>query len=220
MLYITGDTHGEISRLYEFNKILNPGDYIIVTGDFGYIFKDDSNEHVILDDIQTMKWNLCFIDGNHENFDALNKYPEIVWNGGRVHKIRNNIFHLMRGQVFEICGKKIYAFGGGYSIDKHLRKEGLSWWSQEMPTDIEMSEGNKNLAKEDFKVDYIISHAVPLEILESLGITHGTKEYPLNNYLQYLVENIKYDKFYCGHMHMDKDFSHNISVLWFDIKKL
>lgn len=28
-----------------------------------------------------------------------------------------NILHLIRGQVFEIEGKKIFTFGGAYSID-------------------------------------------------------------------------------------------------------
>ena len=29
----------------------------------------------------------------------LNNYKVEMWNGGKVHKIRNNIIHLMRGQV-------------------------------------------------------------------------------------------------------------------------
>ena len=45
-----------------------------------------------------------FIDGNHENYDRLSAYPVTEWRGGKVHRIADNILHLMRGQVFEIDG--------------------------------------------------------------------------------------------------------------------
>lgn len=41
----------------------------------------------------------------------------LKWHGGRVHKIRPSVIHLMRGQVFEIDGKRIFAFGGASSHD-------------------------------------------------------------------------------------------------------
>lgn len=40
-----------------------------------------------------------------------------MWNGGKVHKIKSSIIHLMRGQVFSIAGKKIFTFGGAQSHD-------------------------------------------------------------------------------------------------------
>lgn len=67
------------------------------------------------------------IDGNHENFDMLEDYPDDFWNGGRVHFISDNIFHLARGQVFEIDGLTFFTFDGGNSIDKGSRQIGLSW---------------------------------------------------------------------------------------------
>ena len=45
---------------------------------------------------------VLFVDGNHENFDLLNAYPVEMWKGGKVHNIKPDIIHLMRGQVFEI----------------------------------------------------------------------------------------------------------------------
>ena len=35
----------------------------------------------------------------YENFDLLNALPEKEWHGGRVHEVRENILHLMRGQI-------------------------------------------------------------------------------------------------------------------------
>lgn len=73
------------------------------------------------------------MDGNHENFDLINEYPVEEWCGGKVHIIRCDkegkpkIIHLMRGQVFEIEGKKIFTVGGAYSIDKYMRTPHRSW---------------------------------------------------------------------------------------------
>lgn len=60
---------------------------------------------------------LLFIDGNHENFERLYQYPIKEWHIGRAHEIRPHVLHLMRGQVFEIDGKKIFTFGGMSSHD-------------------------------------------------------------------------------------------------------
>lgn len=56
-------------------------------------------------------------DGNHENFDRLYAYPVEMWHGGKVHKIRPSVIHLMRGQIFELEEKKIFTFGGASSHD-------------------------------------------------------------------------------------------------------
>lgn len=58
-----------------------------------------------------------FVDGNHENFDKLYQYPEKDWHGGRVHEIRPNVLHLMRGHVFDIQGHSFFCMGGAMSHD-------------------------------------------------------------------------------------------------------
>ena len=58
-----------------------------------------------------------FVDGNHENFTRLYNYPVEEWHGGKVHKIRDSVLHLMRGEIFEINDKKIFTFGGAKSHD-------------------------------------------------------------------------------------------------------
>lgn len=46
-----------------------------------------------------------------------NALPEEEWNGGRVHKVRENVIHLMRGEIFHLNGKFVYVFGGARSHD-------------------------------------------------------------------------------------------------------
>ena len=105
MVYITGDIHGDLSDLDSRNiGRLKKGDVLIVTGDFGFVWDNSKTEQKILKAFTKRKYNICFIDGTHENFEMLNGYPVTSWNGGKVHRISDNIFHLMRGQIFTIDG--------------------------------------------------------------------------------------------------------------------
>ena len=93
-------------------------DSVIICGDFGGVMDYDSRydstksafkdkiclehgeskeEKYWLDWLAGKSFTLLFCDGNHENHDRLSKaYPEVDFHGGRAHKIRENIYHLMR----------------------------------------------------------------------------------------------------------------------------
>lgn len=219
MIYVTGDTHGEYGRILEFDKKLEKDDAIIVCGDFGFIFQNDDKEKQILDEIEKRNYTIMFVDGNHENFNAINTYPIEEWYGGRIHRIRRNIIHMCRGQVFQIDGSKIFTFGGASSIDKAMRRENVSWWKQEMPTDAEFIEANKNLDIHNREVDYIITHAAPEETMNIFHPNHY-EEKPLNNFLEYVRESVRYKHWYMGHLHRDEDVWKHQSILWFNIRQL
>lgn len=179
MIYITGDTHGNQYKWVEqIESVISPADIIIVCGDFGVGFWNGRywSEETFYDFLSEQKYTVLFIDGNHENFDKLYSYPIETWCGGRVHKIRQNVIHLMRGEVYCIEDISIFVMGGGYSIDKYLRTEGVSWWSQEMPSEEEYNNALENLKRINYTVDYIITHTAPsetvyyLSTLRSLGI--------------------------------------------------
>ena len=147
MIYITGDTHGDHIRFIENNMgddEWTEKDYLIVCGDFGFVFLNNDSEKEFLDFLEKKPYTICFCDGNHENFPAIFSYPKELWNGGYVHRIRNNVLHLMRGQVFQIDGKKIFTMGGAYSIDRYVRKLNFSYWKEELPNNQEYHEASKN----------------------------------------------------------------------------
>lgn len=226
MICVTGDTHGEQGRfLYsEGERGWTAEDVIIVCGDWGYLFRNDYSENRFLDDLEARPYTICFVDGNHENFPALFSYPEEVWNGGRVHRIRKNIFHLMRGQVFTIQGKTFFTFGGAFSIDRDIRVLGRSWWKEEIPTEAEMEEGRANLAKAGMKVDCIITHTAPGWLTKQLGgeVFETDEEDPwandrkLTDYLDEIMTGVSFGHWYFGHWHRDRRMTHNITALWFD----
>ena len=163
MIFVTGDTHGAIDfeKLNIFareNPRLTKSDYVIVAGDFGGVWSEKTLERD-LKPYSDLPFTILFVDGNHENFWLLNSFGTEMWNGGKVHKIRPDIIHLMRGQVFEVEGRTIFTFGGATSADKAFRTEGFSWWAEEMPSYAELDEGIANLKRYGNKVDYIITHS-------------------------------------------------------------
>ena len=142
MIYVTGDMHGEEERLYSRNmRKLKEGDTLIVCGDFGFVWDGSPKERKLLEYLGSRKYNVAFVDGTHENFDLLSKCRMTVWNGGRVHRVSGNLFHMMRGQIFNIEGCKIFTFGGGESLDREMRTEHQTWWREELPTPAELQEG-------------------------------------------------------------------------------
>jgi len=228
-IHITGDPHGEQGRMYELDKQMKPDDTVIFTGDWGYLFWNNFNENRFLDDLEARPYNILFVDGNHENFPAIYEYPEEMWNGGKIHRIRRNIIHLCRGQVFEIEGLKVFTFGGGYSLDKASRTEGRTWWPEELPTMEEYEEGKRNLEKCNWNVDYIITHTLNTESIKVLATMDRyneikplcSDEAQLNFYLEEIRELTTYKEWFFGHFHRDKRIDYTRQTgLWFDVIKV
>lgn len=109
MIYITGDCHSNFERFNTRNfpeqKEMTKDDYVIICGDFGGVWNKDGEskmETSALDWLDGKAFTTLFVDGYHENFDRLYAYPVEMWHGGKAHKIRPSVIHLMRGQIFEL----------------------------------------------------------------------------------------------------------------------
>ena len=211
--------------------ILKSDDYIFICGDFGYVWDnpflskaqkkrgetyeslygpnwyqmESRQEKFVLDWMSEYLPHVCFIDGNHENFDRLEKYPVEVWNGGKVQFIRPNVIHLMRGQTYCINGKEIFAFGGARSHDMEGRHEHESWWHQELPTHKEIEEGRKNYNSPDI----ILTHTLPASIEP-----YGNRD-EINLFLDEIFQK-GFGKWFCGHYHEDGAYK-GIRLIYNDI---
>jgi hypothetical protein len=168
MIYITGDTHGiedweklNTSNFPEQRQMTPQYDYLIVVGDFGGIWDGAEQDKYILKTYDKRNFTTLFIDGNHENHDLLDNYPVEEWCGGKIHRVSERVIHLMRGQVYNILGTRFFVMGGAESTDKKYRKEGISWWAREMPSDEEYEEAIRNLEKVNFEVDVVLTHCAP-----------------------------------------------------------
>lgn len=214
MIYITGDTHGEydafLNRIYQYP--VSKDDIVIVCGDFGFVW-DTPYHRYFLAKLTAEPFTIAFVDGNHEDFDLLYTYPIIEWNGGKVHKIANNIYHLMRGQRFVIEGKSFFAMGGAYSVDKAMRVEGRSWWKQELPNNEEYKAAEETLQSCDYKIDYVLTHTVPQSVIHYLGFVPNMHDAELTGYFEWLYGELKFKKWFAGHFHVNRIVRDNVQVL-------
>ena len=208
MVYVTGDMHGDINR---FSDAFLPNesqwtenDYLIVCGDFGFIFLNNEREKEQLDYLEQKPYTILWTDGNHENFNVLSQYPVEEWNGGKIHRIRRNIIHLMRGQCFTIEGKKFFTMGGAYSIDRGWREKNVSYWDAELPSDEEYKEASAIIFANDKKFDYIITHTAPREIIMRLGYYPDPHDIEFTGYLEWLMYECQYERWFFGHFHTDE----------------
>ncbi|MEG1597341.1 MAG: metallophosphoesterase [Bacilli bacterium] len=218
---ITGDTHGDLyfSQIYKAKRL--GCDTLIICGDFGYIWYDDSiKQEKQLDYMDKIGIKILFVDGNHCNFNKLNSYPITEMYNGRVHKIRENIIHLMRGEVYLIDKKKFFTFGGAESIDKHLRKENKSWWKDELCNVDEVNNAVDNLFKYDNNVDYIITHTTYDKVIRNLGFYESNTDVT-SHFLRNVNDIINYKHWYFGHFHKNHNIEHlNTTCVYKDIIKL
>lgn len=230
MYYITGDTHGnQYKWIEQIEPVLSPGDTVIVCGDFGIGFWNGKywSEETFFDFLAEQEYTVLFVDGNHENFNKLQVYPVELWNGGHVHKLRHNLIHLMRGEVYQVEDMTLFTFGGGYSIDKYRRQENVSWWPQEMPARAEYENAWENLKRVNHQVDYIITHTAPSESIyylstnPRLGIKRDVvDELPLNAFLDEIQRKVSYSHWYFGHFHVDASLWRQQTALLSSIREL
>ena len=180
---------------------------------------------------------------NHENYDLLATCPVEEWNGGKVQHVAPSIIHLMRGQVYDIDGCRIFAFGGAQSHDIQggilepddpdfkLKKKQLdrgdmpyrinhvSWWKEELPSYEECAEGLRNIEKCGGEVDYVVTHCAPTKVQEMIG-RKLFKADQLTDYLQDVDERLKYKKWFFGHYHDNCNVSEKHILLYEQIVRI
>lgn len=250
MIYITGDCHQNFERfnmsIFPEQKEMTKDDFVIICGDFGGVWNIDEEskeETMLLDWLDCKSYTTLFVDGNHENFDRLYSYPVESWHGGKAHKIRDSVIHLMRGQIYRIDDKKIFVFGGATSHDiqggilepddpdfnekkKELDKGRLpyrinhvSWWERELPTEAELEEGIKNLADNDNEVDFIVTHCCSSS---SQALYSGGKFKPdmLTDYLEKIRQTCRFKKWFFGHYHDNRNINAEEILLYEQIIRI
>ena len=233
MIYITGDTHNteDMSNLSSKNMKLccmeQGVDFhditdAIVLGDFGLPWSSDCEideggihptDHT---DRYLLKWynqkpfKILAVMGNHDNYDVIERLPEVEMFENKVLKVSDNVFYLKRGEIYTIEDKRFLVLGGAMSDDKAWRKPHESWWEQEEWSEAEKTACLEKIGQCASSVDYVLSHTRP-----STGIALTDDFFSNEVNLKQLqcdsnvVFNdkidslISYKKWFFGHWHSD-----------------
>ena len=219
MIYITGDTHGDI----DFKKLLalkeiNPTyeDYLIICGDAGICWSIQTFSY-FKDLYNSIGITIIFIDGNHENFEMLNNMPLVEYKGAMMHQIDEHIFHVLRGEIMNIDGKSFLCIGGATSIDKMYRTPYLSWWPEEEITIHDIDNAISNLAKVENKVDYVITHCCDTYTVQT---AFRFRRDICTDRLSFVDKTVSYTHWFFGHYHFDRNISNKKTCLYNEIVKL
>jgi hypothetical protein len=147
-IFYIGDHHGDWKQLFWFaNRLKLENCYLISVGDSGIGFrpKNEQIENINVLNNKFKKLDITFmsIRGNHDD-------PS-YYNGD--NKIQLDNFQTIEDYtVMEHNGKLIQFIGGATSIDRTMRREGISYWSGE----------SLNFQKDRLqKVDTLVSHTAP-----------------------------------------------------------
>ena len=132
---------------------------VVVLGDFGFVWPRENTGNILnklSKRLGDRGQTLYFVDGNHEGFGRLLKFP--IGRDG-LRWIRPNLAHIPRGfRTRLVAGRTLAALGGANSIDFAHRLEGHSWWAEEAITDADLT------ALGDDPADVLIGHDAPTSL--------------------------------------------------------
>lgn len=245
-VFITGDTHGDFRRFrtdifYE-QKELTKEDIVLICGDFG-LWDDSPSERYWLNWLEDKPFTTAFVSGNHENYELLATFPVEEWHGGQAQLLRPSVLHLMRGQMFELGGKRFFTMGGASSHDiedgvlepedpqfkqkyKRLTKQGAlfrvnhqSWWKEELPSQEEYQTARATLERYGWETDYIITHCCPTSVQDALsGGMYQADE--LTDFFDEVRRKCQFKYWFFGHYHENTVVQQKYVLLYEQIIKL
>ena len=185
-ILIAGDLHNEFSRLNALIARKKPN-LVICTGDFGYW--PDAPWAAPLENIKPQGAKILWCDGNHENHWRLRDREK--------DEIVPDVIYMPRGSTYDLPdGRTIMFMGGADSIDKHNRKEGVTWFKEET------IQTNDLYDLPQVDVDIFITHTCPEELVNELRIEYPEKGLePSNTALSELWKIYKPNLWFFGHWH-------------------
>ena len=216
---ISGDWHGEFRAAQHCAKVAveQNCDVIVQCGDFGYWPHTDP-DYLMQVNAAMKRTNkkrdgeglfTLFIDGNHENFDALldsnwEITPEGFW------KLDEFVYYAPRATRWEWSGVKFLALGGAHSIDKEWRLAqgpvGLYWWPQETIKQRDVYDCLNPPDGGEVEVDVMISHDMPLGTELGITLYKLDPEDDQNRMaVRTVVEHVKPKHLFHGHYHHRRD---------------
>ena len=226
-IIMSGDCHGDFHRFANQNvrnhcRGMYPS-HVIILGDFGLIWStnpDNPQEKYNIKWLNEKAWMTLAVLGNHCNYERIFQLPLMDLYGGKAYKVSDKIYILQHGNVYTIEGKTFLAFGGGLSIDKAYRKNRISWWEEEIPTQADFMRAEENLKTAGCKVDYVLTHTAPQEAINVFkhrlpfgNLDPQDDKYfdlksadPTVKMLSAIREQILFKKWYFGHFHLEIPF--------------
>lgn len=214
MIYLTGDTHGDFERVFDFcaDNDTTTDDVLIILGDAGINFFLDESDRELKMELSTLEVTLLCIHGNHEERPfMIDSYIEKEWRGGVVYCEEEfpNLLFAKDGEIYDLDGRKAIAIGGAYSVDKFYRLSGnYPWFPTEQPSDEIKDDVERALDRVGWRVDAVLSHTAPLKYDPTEvflpNIDRSAVDKTTERWLDTIEDRLNYERWFCGHFHCNK----------------
>lgn len=214
---VLGDLHSDSAhlRLACEAALAHSCDVIVQLGDFNYYphLSEVHPERQFLDELDTVldKYNLpcVFIDGNHENFDALWGTHPITDDGFyALEKCSSRLYYAPRGLRWRWAHTTCLALGGAVSTDMTARQRwenGASrtlWWPQEALTEADLIRATTSEAP----VDVMFAHDAPAGItIPNARWADSPASAANRRAVQHVAARVRARRLYHGHYHYRYD---------------
>lgn len=229
MIFVTGDTHGDFFRIFEFCKRMETttDDVMIILGDAGVNYYGGKRDIKTKELISNIPITLFCVHGNHERRPSTIKtYKEEKFFGASVYVEPKypNIKFAIDGELYWINGMSTLVIGGAYSVDKFYRlARGWNWFPDEQPDDKIKENVDLTLNLIGWNVDCVLSHTTPLkyEPVEEfiVGLDQSTVDTSTEVWLDKIEDKLHYKKWYAGHFHCDKWKGDKLRIMFNDIEE-
>ncbi len=213
MIYITGDKHRHFDEIFTFCylKHTTKEDILIILGDAGINYYLNQKDNELKEMLTYYPITFFCIHGNHEERPYLiPSYTTKKFHEGIVYyeKEYPNILFAKDNEIYNFNDNKTFVIGGAYSIDKEFRlMKGYNWYPSEQPDNETKRDAIKVLNNN--KIDIILSHTCPYSYLPREAFIPGFEKLEVDNSTEYFLDliekNYDYQKWYCGHFHIDKE---------------
>lgn len=233
-VFVTGDLHGEPIQRFSYGHnpwikdTIQENDIVVCLGDCATVdwpgLEKQCNYN--LDWLNDKPWTTILLYGNHDNYDAIQKYPVVNMFDGYVRRVRESVFAVDFPVILNLNENKCLLIPGAESHDvwnlfypwdkrqiRDCRKReqwyrvvGESWWPQERINVnscsclLELENGKCGI--HDF--DYVLSHDCPgymhkiWKRKDSLSNAVPTEG---EEFLTEIAKRISYKTWWHGHCH-------------------
>lgn len=229
MVILTGDTHRDFARIFEFSEEYGTtrDDILVILGDAGINYCLDESDEALKRELSQLEVTLLCVHGNHEERPSeILSYGEVEWHGGLVYAEPEypNLLFAKDGEIYDLEGRTAMAIGGAYSIDKYYRLANrLPWFESEQPDETIKAFVEAQLDRAGWQMGYIFSHAAPLQWEPRHaflpGLNQSLVDKTTEKWLDGILRRVRCGGWFCGHYHID-DRMGPVHIVYHDFLEL
>ena len=212
MIYVTGDTHGDLKAFQERAlQKLKKGDVLFICGDFGFIWDGSKEEQKALRWLSGRKYTIAFVEGAYDNVSLLEQYPEESLWGGTVRRIGKNLVALGRGEVYRVGGKTVFTCGGGERSEE--------WFMRDPEEAVAALPSREELervvasAQRAGHLDLVLTHDAPATLKLFVNMENSYIN-DLHEQLDVIYKTVPFELWLFGCYHLDRFYSSKYGAVY------